>query len=564
MQYSKLFGKTLRGEVAESKFASHKLLIKAGYVAESTAGRMYFLPLGWRVHEKIRAIIKDEMDKAGAQEMITPVLHPLELWKETNRTNTAGFELMRVRDRRGAEFALGGTAEEMFVDLVRKYKLSYKELPFNVYQFSTKFRDELRARGGLLRMREFVMKDAYSFHRDEEDFKREYDKMAKTYSRIFDRLGLPTVMAEAGNGYIGGEYSHEFQTECPAGEDTVFKVPGTNTAYNQEMAPSKAPRVTYKEEVKEKEDVLGKGVVGVEELAKFLKIPVEKTTKTLIYQADKGRVLAVAVRGGYDVNEEKVKKAAQASSLMLADEKTVREVTGAEVGFAGLLNLDSKVEVFVDESCDGRTNFETGANRTDYHTINVNWDRDLPKPDKFYDIKLARKGDLHPKTGKEYEVTSSIEVGNIFQLGYHYSHLMKGAVFMDIDGKEKPYYMGCYGIGLGRTMAAIVEKYHDEQGIVWPVVIAPFAIHLVSLSGGEEKAGDVYKSLVEAGIEVLWDERDASAGVKLGDADLLGIPVRLVVSAKTGDLVEWKKRDKKEAELVSVEEAIKRMRNGEE
>ncbi len=559
MKYSKLFGKTSVGEQKGSGMISHQLLIRGGFIRESTAGRYFFLPLGWRVHEKMRAIIKEEMDGTGAQEMITPVLHPLELWQETNRTNTAGFELMKVKDRRGAEFALGGTAEEMFVDVVRKFQVTYKDLPFNVYQFSTKFRDELRARGGLLRVREFVMKDAYSFHADQADFEREYEVMSQTYSRIFERLGLEAIKTEAGNGYIGGEYSHEYQSPCESGEDTIFVVPSTGKAYNREIAPARAQAVSYREEIAEKEDVLGEGIIGVDELAAFLKIPVEKTTKTILFKADGKRVIAAAVRGGYEISEEKLKKVVGAETLELADEKTVRELTGAEVGYAGLLNLSDLVEVFVDESCDNRVNFEMGANKTNYHTINVNWDRDIKKPETFYDFKLAKEGDVNPETNEAYKIVQSIEVGNIFQLGYHYSDLMKGATFIDRDGKAKPYYMGCYGIGLGRTLATIVEKYHDDKGIVWPDHLAPYKVHLVSLKGAEEQAEKIYRQLEEAHVEVLWDDRDVSPGVKFADADLLGTPIRLVASTRNGEQVEWKRRNEENSEVISMEEVLKRI-----
>lgn len=562
MKYSRIFPKTVHGEVKNIDSISNQLLVKAGFIKESTAGRFFFLPLGWRVHEKIKTVIKEEMDRAGAMEMMSPVLHPLGLWQETNRTSTAGFELMRVKDRREAEFALGGTAEEMFVDVVRKYQLSYKDLPINIYQFSTKFRDELRARGGLLRVREFVMKDAYSFHADQKDFEREYEVMAQTYSRIFERLGLEAVQTEAGNGYIGGEYSHEFQVPCENGEDTVFQLP-SGRAFNQEMAPALAPKVQYKEEEAERQDVEGVGIIGVQELADYLKIPVEKTTKTLIFTADRDRIIAAAVRGGYEVNEAKLRKAAKTEKLELASEAIVKKVTNAEVGYAGLLNLPSKVEVFIDESCNTRTNMEMGANKTHFHAINVNWDRDIPKPAKFYDIKKAKAGDLNPETGESYKTFRSIEVGNIFQLGYHYSHLMKGANFIDQDGKQKPYYMGCYGIGLGRTMAALVEKYHDEKGIMWPDIVAPYQAHLITLGDKEQGTSNmgerIYQQLVEAGVEVLWDDREESPGKKFADADLLGIPVRLVSSPRTGDKIEWKERTKKETELISIEEVIKRV-----
>jgi prolyl-tRNA synthetase len=559
MKYSHLFGKTQQGSGSGSDMISHQMLIKGGFIRESTAGRYYFLPLGWRVHEKIKQVIKEEMDKTGAQEMITPVLHPLDLWKETNRTNTAGFELMQVKDRRGGEFALGGTAEEMFVDVVRHFPLTYKDLPINLYQFSTKFRDELRARGGLLRVREFVMKDAYSFHANQQDFEQEYETMAKTYTTIFKRLGLETMQVEAGNGYIGGEYSHEFQVPCESGEDTVYWAKEANIGFNMELAPSLAPQVLNTEEPRAAEDVEGVGIIGVEKLAAFLHMPVEKTTKTIIFIADNTRIIAAAVRGGYDVSESKLKKILHAQTLELADEATVMRVTGAAVGYAGIVNLPKEVEVFVDESCDNRVNFEMGANKTNFHTINLNWDKDLPRPDQFYDIKIAKPGDLYPQTQERYEIMRSIEVGNIFQLGYHYSTLMNGAEYVSREGKKEKYYMGCYGIGLGRTLATVVEKYHDEKGILWPAQVAPFNAHLVSLRGAELQAEEIYRRLIAEKIEVLWDERDTSPGAKFADADLIGIPVRLVVSPRTGDKVEWKLRTESQSELITLDEAIHRL-----
>ena len=406
MRQSQLFGKTRKKISAEIKLASHRFLVRAGFIEESVAGRYYFLPLGMRVMDKIMKLVEEEMNAAGAQKMVTPILHPLSLWKETNRTNTAGFELMKIQDRRGSEFALGGTAEEMMVDLVRKFRLSYKDLPFNIYQFSQKFRDELRVRGGLLRAREFVMKDAYSFHVDEADFKREYQVMWKTYERIFKKIGLRVIPVEADNGYIGGEYCHEFVVENEVGESKFYLEEGSKVGMH--------------------EDILNRK----------------------------------------DADEQKdVKKAA-----------------------------------------------------------------------------VEKRG---------------IEVGNIFQLGYHYSNLMKGALFVDNDGKEKPFYMGCYGIGIGRTMAAAVEEYHDEAGMIWPEAIAPFTFHLVELPSDDtavkKEAEALYNHLVARGAEVLYDDRDdRKAGEKFADADLIGIPYRLVISDRTfkNKKYELKKRGEKKERLI--------------
>lgn len=559
MKYSKLFGKTIKDTPKDATLTSHKLLYQAGFIRESTAGRYYFLPLGQRVQQKIIKIVKEEMDRADAQEIVAPILHPLELWKETNR-DKADFGLLKIKDRRDMEFVLGGTAEEMMVDLVRKFQISYKDLPFQVYQFAAKFRDELRARGGLLRVREFIMKDGYSFHADEEDFKKEYEKMSDTYSKIFERVGLSTFMVAADNGDIGGEYAHEFQVKADAGEDTIFYVPSKKLYFNKEIAPTRAlPFMQNGEEPQPMQEVEGKGIIGVEALAKFLKIPVEATTKTILFGTEKGEVIAAAVRGEFDIDETKLKRIIGCQSLTLITPEKIKKLTGAEVGYAGILNLPKEVKIFMDDSMKGRVNFEMGSNKTNIHVINVNFGRDLEEPSEFYDFKETRPGDLYPETGEPYETFRGIEVGNIFQLGYHYSKKMDNATFIDKDGVETPYYMGCYGIGIGRTLGAIVETNHDDKGIVWPASVAPFQVHLISIKSNE-KAEEVYKKLQEAGVEVLYDDReDVSAGTQFADADLIGIPVRLVVSSKSGDKIEWKERTGSETELLTLEEVLQRI-----
>jgi prolyl-tRNA synthetase len=561
MLYSKLFPKTLKQMPQGATLASHKLLYQAGYIRESTAGRYYLLPLAMRVFHKIQRIIKEEMDATGAQELITPVLHPKTLWEETNRTSSVGFELMSIKDRSEFEFVLGGTAEEMLVDLVRKFQVSYKDLPFNLYQFSTKFRDEMRARGGLLRVREFVMKDAYSFHATEEDFKKEYEKMWKTYSAIFERMGLKTVAVESDNGYIGGEYCHEFVVESEAGESR-FLTDGQGYSAHEDVAKFTPPPVKKDPELKPMEDVEGIGIIGVEELAEFLKIPVETTTKTILFETEKGEVIAAAVRGGYEINEAKLKKVAGAYQLNLASPETVKKVTGAEVGYAGMLNLPPEVKKFFDITTANRTNFEMGANRTNYHTVNVNFGRDIPEPEEFYDFAIAREGDIGPN-GCPLIAKKGIEVGNIFQLGLHYSSKMSGAHFIDEKGQAQPYYMGCYGIGLARTLATIAEVSNDEKGIIWPESVAPFKVHLIGLDledgSIKSKVEEIYKRLGAEGVEVLYDDRNARAGEKFADADLIGIPNRIVVSKKTGDKLEMKKRGSSETRFIGLEDLIKEL-----
>lgn len=559
MLYSKLFGKTIKDTPKDATLTSHQLLYRGGFIRESTAGRYYLLPLGQRVQQKIHDIIKQEMDKAGAQELITPLLHPKTLWQETSRTKTVGFELMTIKDRSDFEFVLGGTAEEMLVDLVRKFQVSYKDLPFNLYQFSSKFRDEFRARGGLLRVREFLMKDGYSFHATEEDFKKEYQNMMDAYSRIFEKVGLKTEIVESANGYIGGEYCHEFVVESEVGESRYF-TDGEGYAAHEDVAKFVLEEVGADEKEKKLEEVFGKGIIGVEELAKFLEIPVEKTTKTILFETDKRQVIAAAVRGGFDINEEKLLKIVGCKTLKLASAETVKKVTGAEVGYAGVLNLPKSVKVYLDESVGGRKNFEMGANKTNYHTINVNFGRDLPAPKKFYDFKIAKEGYIGPN-GQKLTAKKGIEVGNVFQLGYYYSSKMKGAQFVDSDGTKKSYYMGCYGIGLGRTLATIVEILHDDKGIIWPPSVAPFQAHLLGLDLKDERvkkeAENVYRLLQAEGIDVLFDDRDnVSAGEKFADADLIGIPYRIVVSRRTGNKLEIKKRPEKNTEFKTLEQTI--------
>ncbi len=561
---SRYFLKTSKTVSEDDKIVSARLLKQAGYIKESVAGRYFILPIGQRVQQKIMAIIKDEMDKTGAQEMVSPILHPLELWKETNRTSTAGFELMKVKDRRGSEFALGGTAEEMFVDLVRKFELSYKDLPFHIYQFSPKFRDEMRARGGLLRVREFIMKDGYSFDKNESEFKKTYEEMREVYKKIFNLMGLQTSIVESDNGYIGGEYCHEFVVESDIGESRYFTTSDGSYAAHEDVAKFEKYSEASKEGMKLRKDVEGKGIIGVEELAKFLEIPVHKTTKTILFETEKG-VVAAAINGMYDINETKLKNALKVNDLKLASEEVVKKTTGAEVGYAGILDLPQDVIVVMDDSLKGRVNFECGANKTNFHSININFGRDIKEPERFYDIALAKERYKNLE-GKPLIEKKGIEVGNIFQLGYHYTNLMSGANFTDSDGAKKPYYMGCYGIGLGRTMAAVVEKWSDQKGMVWPESIAPFGVHLLVLGEDNKvknEAEKIYEVLAQNNIEVLFDDREVSAGQKFAESDLIGIPYRAVVSErslKEGG-IEIKKRTEEKGKIVSVDELIKLLAN---
>lgn len=562
MRQSKYFLKTSTTLASDETIVSARLLKQAGYITESVAGRYYFLPIGQRVSKKIEQVVREEMDKAGAQEMVAPVLHPLELWKETNRTNSAGFELMRVKDRRGAEFALGGTAEEMFVDLVRKFTVSYRELPFQLYQFSSKFRDELRARGGLLRVREFVMKDGYSFHANEEDFRKTYEEMKQVYTRIFDRLGLKTQIVESDNGYIGGEYCHEFIADAPVGESRYFATADGTYAAHEDVAKFNKQVMNADEVLAELQEVTAVRGTTMEDGVALHKLPMWRQIKDVMFVDEKGRFILATIRGDFDVNETKLKHVTNALDLRHATEEEIREVLHSEPGFISPVNIKKNVAagtqlvIVADDSLREVRNSYGGANQKNRDTVNMNIDRDY-QADLEGDIALAAPGVESLGGHGPLIERKGIEVGNIFQLGYHYTKLMEGALFTAEDGTRQPYYMGCYGIGLGRTLATVVETYHDEKGIVWPEAVAPFRVHLLALKGADGEA--LYEKLTQAGIEVLYDDRDEAPGVKFTDADLIGIPWRLLVSAKTGDKVEVKRRDEKEAKLMTVEEAINKV-----
>lgn len=558
MRYSQLFGKTTFGDASGSKFLSHQLLVKGGFIRESSAGRYFFLPLGWRVHEKIRAIIKDEMDKVGAQEMITPVLHPLELWQETNRTNTVGFELMSIQDRRGASFALGGTAEEMMVDVVRQFQISYRDLPFNIYQFSTKFRDELRARGGLLRMREFVMKDAYSFSRDEAEFKIEYERMAEAYHASFRRMGLDAVMVAADNGYIGGEYCHEFVVESEIGESRYLVNEDGTVAAHEDIATFYRNPINLDEPERPFQIIdQPEWVCTMEDNEKHYGLPRAHYLKNVVYKHSvTGEIIIATIRGDLDVNKTKLEHVIGAVGQL--EDATDDDLTKLGTRSGWVHSWGHPARYIGDLSLTTVRNFIGGQKERTTDSFNVNYGRDFTC-EMLADIAMAQEGYLTEDGKQPLLERRGIEVGNIFQLGYHYSQKMAGANFVDQDGKEKRFYMGCYGIGLARTMATIVEKHHDDNGILWPETIAPYQIHLISLRGGENRAAELYAHFTEAGFEVLWDERDESPGVKFADADLIGIPVRLVVSKRTGENIEWKRRNSPVAETLDLDEVKKRL-----
>lgn len=566
MKMTDLFGRTSKTEGADYQIASHRLLTQAGYIRESTAGRYYLLPLGLKVHEKIADIVRKHMDASGAQEVVMPVLHPLSLWQETNRTTTTGFELMTIKDRREFEFALGGTAEEMAVDLVRKFNISYKDLPFNIYQFSMKFRDELRARGGLLRVREFVMKDAYSFS-TEEQFKVIYQQMWDAYKAIFEEMGLEVDVVAADNGYIGGEYCHEFISESEVGESRYFIDTKSGYAAHEDVATVKVDDKNLDEELKELQEVDAVRGTTMEDGVKLHGLPLWQQTKDVLYfdEASK-RYILVLIRGDFDVNETKLMHVAQAYSLRMATDEEVRQDLGSAPGFISPVGITKKgnktgypVVIVADKSMRTVRNMYGGANKLNRDTLNINIDRDW-QPDIEGDVLLAQPG-MKSVDGNDMVEKRGIEVGNIFQLGYHYTTLMHDAEYTDEQGRRQKYYMGCYGIGIGRTMAAIVEAFHDDKGIIWPDNLAPYRVYLASLGTSEavvKQADELYSLLTSAGVSVLYDNRDMRPGEKFADADLMGMPHRVVISDKTvaAGVYEYKSRSSDEAKQLSKEDLM--------
>lgn len=564
MKFSQLYTKTLKMS-KEYESINATLLIKAGFIDQTMAGVYSFLPLGLRVLNKIEKIVREEMDKVGT-EVLLPALAPAALWEQTGRLATVDVLMKTVGANKASlnkstnEYVLNSTHEEIITPIAQKFNVSYKDLPVAFYQIQSKFRNEARAKSGLLRGREFRMKDLYSFHVSEADLKEYYQKVIDAYTEVYKRVGLgqDTVVALASGGDFTKDYSHEFQTKCESGEDIIFFDETTNTYYNKEVAPSQTVAISQDAEQKPLEEVFGEHITGMDALVKFLNVPAEKCVKTLIYQTDTGEVVAAAVRGDYDINEGKLRKAVGCNELKLASPETVKQTTGAVIGYAGIYNLPESVRMFADDSIKDHVNFECGANKDNYHVVNVNWERDVKKPAAFYDLKVAQQGDLNPATGKTFEYFKASEVGNVFPLNTKFSKAFN-YTFTDQEGKEQLVYMGSYGIGTSRMMGVLVEKFHDEKGIIWPKSVAPFAVTLISLKGNEELATTAYQALQEKGIEVLWDDRDVSPGQKFSDADLIGIPVRLVISAKTGDKLEWKERIASDTQLVSLEEVLQRL-----
>ncbi|MBP7654410.1 proline--tRNA ligase [Candidatus Dependentiae bacterium] len=534
MLLSKYLLPTLKETPADAEIISHKYMIRAAMLRKIAPGIYNYLPLCFRVIQKIEQIVREEMNKTDAIELLMPIMTPAELWMQSGRWNVYGKELMRFTDRHEKEYALGPTHEEVITSLVANEIKSYRQLPVCLYQIQSKFRDEVRPRFGVMRAREFVMKDAYSFHTTEKCLDEYYKKMYDAYSNIFKRCGLKFRAVLADSGAIGGDNTHEFMVLANSGESRVISCSNDKCGYaaTDETADSVILR-PVKEEPAELKKIFTPGKKTIEEVSGFLGIEPCKLVKTLLYKAD-GNVIAALIRGDRDVNEIKLKKIINANEIELADADTVSKITGCAVGFAGPVNLKN-IKIIADNSLKNLNNFAVGANENDAHFVNVNYNRDF-EIEKFYDIRLANKGDKCIKCGAELEDYRGIEVGQIFKLGKKYSESMN-AVYTAEDGKLKNYIMGCYGIGITRIVAAAIEQNYDDKGIIWTLGIAPFSVIVIGLNKPDTKefqiAKDIYEELKKAGVEVLFDDRNVSPGFKFKDADLIGIPYQIIVGQKS-------------------------------
>ncbi len=561
MRTSQLFIPTLRQTPGEAEVVSHRLMLRAGMIRKVAAGIYTYLPLGLRVLKKIESIIRQEMNRAGAQELLMPILSPAELWRETGRWDFYGKELLRCRDRHDRDFCFGPTHEEVITDLFRREIRSYRQLPMNCYQIQTKFRDEIRPRFGLMRGREFIMKDAYSFDADEESARLSYQKMYDAYERIFTRCGLKFRAVEADTGLIGGSMSHEFMVLADTGEETIVYDDGGSYAANVELAETTSPAEEDDAAPLVLEAVQTPGTKTVEAVCDFLKVSPDRLVKTLLYRTSAGDVIAVLIRGDHEANEIKINRFLGTTEITLASAETVSAVSSAPVGFAGPVGLTG-IRIIADHAVKAMRNFVVGGNKNDTHLINANWERDFAV-EAFLDLRLARAGDPSPRSDDRLQEAKGIEVGHVFLLGTKYSQAMN-ATFLDADGQETLAIMGCYGIGVSRTAAASIEQNHDDKGMIWPAPIAPFHVHLLPVTASEQvvqTAGMLYDACLEAGVEVLWDDRDERAGVKFNDADLIGAPFHVTIGdrgLKQG-VVELKQRHTGEVVQLPPDDVIPRV-----
>lgn len=550
---------TLKEVPAGAEIVSHQLMLRAGLIRQLAAGLYTWLPLGVRVLRKVEAIVREEMDRAGAQELLMPVVQPAELWRESKRWDVFGPELLRLKDRHQRDFCLGPTHEEVITDLARRELKSYRQLPVTWYQVQTKFRDEVRPRFGVMRSREFIMKDAYSFHLDEECLNRTYEKMYAAYARVCGRLGLAFRAVEADTGSIGGSLSHEFHVLADSGEDAIAFADGSDYAANVELAPALPPAEPRPAPGRSMERVATPAVRTIAELTEFLGVTPAQCLKTLIVLGDDGGAVALVIRGDHELNAVKAEKLpGVAAPLRMAGAELVQQATGCEPGFVGPVGLSLKI--YADHAALAVADFVCGANQADAHLVGVNWGRDLPAATAA-DLRNVQPGDPSPDGKGRLGIARGIEVGHVFQLGRKYSEAM-GAVVLDADGREQAMVMGCYGIGVTRLVAAAIEQNFDARGIIWPEPIAPFQVALVPMNLQKSEAvraavEPLYEALLAAGVEVLLDDRDVRPGVKFADIELLGVPHRVVIGERglAADELEYRARRATDNEALPLEGA---------
>ena len=550
MKVSKLFFTTLRETPSDATIPSHVLLLRGGYIKQLSTGVYSILPLGLKVIRRIEKIIRDEMNAIDGQEVDLPLVHPSELWSESGRYEAIGQELLRFKDRTEHDMVLAMTHEEAMTDLSRYVLNSYKQLPFMLYQFKLKYRDETRPRAGLIRVKEFVMKDAYSFHQDHECLDKYYEKALEAYKSSFRKVGIEPVIVKSDTGIMGGKVAHEFMLESEHGEDYLILCDSCGYQANGEIAEFK--KEEFPEELKEIEKVHTPGLKSIEEVSEFLKVPQHKTMKCVFFETEE-QLFTVVIRGDLDVSETKLKNALKLNEVYPASEERIQQ-SGMVPGFASPIG-SKDTTILLDTSAQNNNNLVAGANEMDYHILNCNTDRDF-KADLIVDVAQAVTGNTCLECNAELRATRGIEIGNIFKLGTKFSESM-GATFLDEEGKRKPAVMGCYGIGVGRLMASIVENSHDDWGIIWPKEVAPYQVLISTIVKGDralEESEKLYKRLLEKGIDVLWDDRKERPGVKFKDADLWGIPLRIVVGGKSldEDIVEFKLRSEKDKSLIPL------------
>ena len=558
MRQSRTLIPTLREVPADAEAKSHQLLLRAGFIRQNTSGVYSYMPLANKVIHKIQSIVRQEMEKINAVEMLMPALQQAETWQESGRWYTYGPELMRLKDRHGREFALGATHEEVITSIVRDEVKSYKRLPLTLYQIQSKFRDEKRPRFGLLRGREFIMKDAYSFHSSAESLDETYNDMYQAYTNVFTRCGLNFRPVIADSGAMGGKDTHEFMALSDVGEDTIAYSDQSSYAANIEMAEVKEAGAGEQAEMKELQEVHTPSVKTIEEVAAFLGISPLDCVKSMLMKAD-GRFVLVLTRGDHEVNDIKVKNLLQAETIEFASAEEVAEITGTEPGFVGPVGLDREIEIFADFAVKAMANAAAGANKTDYHYQNVNISRDAHNV-TFADLRFIQEGDPSPDGNGTIRFAKGIEVGQVFKLGTRYSEAMD-ATYLDENGRAQPMLMGCYGIGISRTLSAIVEQHHDDKGLIWPLEVTPYDLHILALNMKNDAqvqlAEKLYEDFKANGYDVLFDDRAERAGVKFADSDLIGLPIRITVGKRADEgVVEVKIRKTGESFEVAAEELL--------